>query len=87
MRSKPLNAGIETEMVATLLLRKFHHPLEQSSAKPVRPIRVPRNQIVYIQGPTREKEVHDPKPSHGPDDTIEFKKCELVTFILLMQHP
>ena len=86
MRGESLHPGIQSKMLASLLLRVFDEPVEKHGAKSARAVGIVRDKIIDVKGAAREKEVQDAKPGHGTDDTVQLEKSEMVPLRLLLQH-
>jgi hypothetical protein len=80
---KALDAGIEGEVLAALLLRVFDQPIEKRGAEAARAVGIVRNQIVDVEGAAGKQEIEDAKTRDGTDGTIQFEIGKLVSLFLL----
>jgi len=76
MGIEPLHTGIERELVAIFSSPFCYEPIEELSAKALRPIALTRHKIVDVEDATGEQKFVDSIPRHRPDFAIAFQVCQ-----------
>src|SRR4051812_30702758 len=85
MRCKALDAGIEREMLATILPGVLDEPIEERGAESTGAIGIVRYQIVDVEGAAGEEHIENAKAGHRSNDPIKFEISQLVSLFLLLE--
>lgn len=83
MGVEALHAGIEFQIITTVLARLIHQPIEKPATESAGPICRPRDEIVDIKKLSRKQGFKNPVTRHSPDFASRFEISEQVTVALL----
>ncbi len=78
-----LHAGIEGQVLASLLSGMLDQPIEKRGAESARAIGIVRDEIVDVKSATGEEEIEDAKTRHRTDYAIQLEESQLISFSLL----